>query len=446
MSSREVLTDRTNANTENSRILFSSCKGESHTAKAGFRQLARRLRTHNKTDSLDSKDDFTLRTLSSAAIVVFGNPQQKFTAAEFDTLKQYLGEGGSIAVLSSEGGEAQSNTNINYLIEEFGINVNSDCVVRPSHDKYLHPKEALITDGILNRDIATSLRGNAKAENKAPASASRQSGATREPFDGRGAAFVYTHGATLTVQKPSVPILATGQVAYPMHRSLGALWQGEAGGKLAVVGSAAMFDDKWLDSEDNSKIMDWLFRWLKPGSQMQLDLHDANEPNVLEPQHLPDTEVLAKGFRGCLQEGSQMPEDWRTLADSGLYSISTRMIPEVMSLYDKLGVKKSALTLIHPQFEAPLPPLQPAVFPPAIREPPPPALELFDLDDAFATDHERVGSLTNKCMDGGAADLEYFVQEGAHILGLQDRAHDAKAVLAEVLSQIVAYKMGDATL
>ena len=37
------------------------------------------------------------------------------------------------------------------------------------------------------------------------------------------------------------------------------------------------------------------------GSQLQLDIHDANEPNVLDPQHLPDTEVLAEDFRGCLQ-------------------------------------------------------------------------------------------------------------------------------------------------
>ena len=221
MSRREVLTDRTNANTDSSRILFSSCKGESHTAKAGFKQLARRLRTHNKTDSLESKDDFTLRSLSSAAIVMFGNPQQKFTAAEFDILKQYLGDGGSIAILSSEGGEARSNTNMNYLIEEFGINVNSDCVVRLSLDKYLHPKEALITDGILNRDIAASLKGTARAENKGSLPGSRRTAATREQFDGRGAAFVYSHGATLTVQKPSIPILATGQVAYPMHRPLG---------------------------------------------------------------------------------------------------------------------------------------------------------------------------------------------------------------------------------
>ena len=43
-----------------------------------------------------------------------------------------------------------------------------------------------------------------------------------------------------------------------------AVWTGERGGKLAVLGSAAMFDDKWLDVEDNAKVMDWLFRWLKP--------------------------------------------------------------------------------------------------------------------------------------------------------------------------------------
>lgn len=48
------------------------------------------------------------------------------------------------------------------------------------------------------------------------------------------------------------------------------------------------------------------------------------------------------------------------------------------------------------QFETPLPPLQPAVFPPALHEPPPPALELFDLDEAFAGQAVRLASLTNK--------------------------------------------------
>jgi hypothetical protein len=43
----------------------------------------------------------------------------------------------------------------------------------------------------------------------------------------------------------------------------------------------------------------------------------------------------------------------------------------------------SGLTLPKPQFECPRPPLRMATFPPDIRQPPPPALELFDLDECF---------------------------------------------------------------
>ena len=78
--------------------------------------------------------------------------------------------------------------------------------------------------------------------------------------------------------------------------------------------------------------------------------------------------------------------------DDGLFKFDTSLIPEAVSLYEKLAVKKAPLTLIPPQFETPLPPLQPAVFPPTIREPPPPALELFDLDENFAS--EQVTRMT----------------------------------------------------
>jgi len=49
-----------------------------------------------------------------------------------------------------------------------------------------------------------------------------------------------------------------------------------------------------------------------------------------------------------------------------------------------LNVKHEVLTLIPPQFETPMLGLQPAVFPPILRELPPPNLELFDLDEEFA--------------------------------------------------------------
>lgn len=221
MSSRGAFADRTNDNSDSSRILFSSCKGETHTAKNGFKQFSRRLRTLYKTNTLDSKDEFTLKSLSTAAAVVFGNPQQKFTAAEFEVVKSYIADGGSVIILGAEGGEERSGTNVNYLTEEFGINLNSDSVVRLSHHKYFHPKEALVTDGILNRDVASNIQAGSKGENRPPSAAQSSRGSRKEQYHGKGASFLYAHGATLTVQKPSVPILSTGRVTYPMHRPLG---------------------------------------------------------------------------------------------------------------------------------------------------------------------------------------------------------------------------------
>ena len=46
----------------------------------------------------------------------------------------------------------------------------------------------------------------------------------------------------------------------------GAVWGREGGGRIAVLGSAAMLGDTWLEREDNSRIMDFLFRWLRPVS------------------------------------------------------------------------------------------------------------------------------------------------------------------------------------
>ena len=75
-------------------------------------------------------------------------------------------------VMLSEGGEAKLGTNINFLLEEFGIALNngtctlicchvdltmtvvSDAVTRMAYYKFFHPKEALITTGVLNRELA----------------------------------------------------------------------------------------------------------------------------------------------------------------------------------------------------------------------------------------------------------------------------------------------------
>jgi len=72
-------------------------------------------------------------------LVIFGSPREKFSKPEFDALKNYLEDGGNIMVMFSEGGETKYNTNLNYLLEQYGVSVNNDSVVRTAFYKYFHP-------------------------------------------------------------------------------------------------------------------------------------------------------------------------------------------------------------------------------------------------------------------------------------------------------------------
>ena len=116
-----------------------------------------------------------------------------------------------------------------------------------------------------------------------------------------------------------------------------------------------------------------------------------------------------------------------------------------------MSVKHETLTLIPPQFETPMLGLTPATFPPILRELPAPNLELFDLDDEFASEkffyyikffynnffRVRLAQMTNKCTN---EHLEYFVKECGNILGVTDKVQNksnAKAIIRYVLEQLV---------
>ena len=44
---------------------------------------------------------------------------------QFDAIKKYIDNGGNVLVLMGEGGESKFDTNINFLLEDFGIMVNN---------------------------------------------------------------------------------------------------------------------------------------------------------------------------------------------------------------------------------------------------------------------------------------------------------------------------------
>jgi intraflagellar transport protein 52 len=48
------------------------------------------------------------------------------------------------------------------MLEQFGIFVNADAVIRKAFYKYLHPKEAFIGNGVLNKELVRVAKGEPK--------------------------------------------------------------------------------------------------------------------------------------------------------------------------------------------------------------------------------------------------------------------------------------------
>ena len=263
--------------------------------------------------------------------------------------------------------------------------------------------------------------------------------------------FVYPYGASLNVQRPAVPILSSGSISFPMNRPITAMWEadtvaaGSQRGRLVVVGSVEMFGDDWLDKEENGKICDMLFSWLL--NEVDLDMtSDRQDADLSDYSAVPNVEALSQSLKPCLQGMDDLPRDFTQLFDMNMFRFDTDLIPLTIKVYKQLGVPHETLTLIPPQFECPLPKLCAATFPPAMREPAPPALDQFDLDEHFAKEGLRLAQLTNKCTSG-EEDLEYYIAESGEILGvMQDLPfgeRSAKHILFHIFRQIVEFKKQD---
>lgn len=135
--------------TNNQNVLFNQSKEEMFSLTQGYKKFQRELKNWKIATN---REDITLERLASSRVFITVAPQKKFTSSELDAMKRYLTQmNGSLLLLLTEGGESKLNTNLNVLLDEFGINVNNDSIIRTSYFKYFNPKEALVPDGILNR-------------------------------------------------------------------------------------------------------------------------------------------------------------------------------------------------------------------------------------------------------------------------------------------------------
>lgn len=424
-------------------VLFDMSKKEQGNPSSNYKKLHRRIKQEYKVST--NKDIINLERLQVANLVIFAGPREMFTSDEFAAIKDYLNEGGSILFLVGEGGEGKSNTNVNYLLEEFGMSINSDAVVRTVYHKYHHPKECLITHGVLCQDLVRSASGEKKKEKEAADKLSLN--ITKEDHDvanigkdAGGLEFVFPYGATLNAQKPAIPVLSSGPISYPLNRPIAAVHNKAGMGRICVVCSVRMFDDEFLELEKNRQLIDTLVKWLLKLGDCDLSFPYGEEPELSEYHHIPHTQGLAMNLRSCLQENEPLPRDFTQLFDDSLFKFDTDLIPEGVKLYNQLGVKHEPLTLIPPQFETPMPALQPAVFPPCLREPPPPNLDLFDLDEQFASERVRLAQLTNKCTDD---DLDFYIRQAGEILGVSQKLGEkrsAKNILEYIFKELVGFK------
>lgn len=395
-----------------STILFDVSKNELFKITDGYREVHRLLK--NRWRVVNTKDTLNFESLSSTRLVVVAGPQEKFNEAEFNALRQFIDAGGNLLVLLGEGGESRFNTNINFLLEEYGIMINNDAVISTVYQKYFHPKECLIGD--IRPWTATEAR-QTKTQN-----------------------VLYTYGATLNVARPAVVMATTSSSSLPQQRPIAATYTNPRlkgnGGKIAVLGSVHLFSDLYIDKEANKQFLEQIIEYLtETKAAVVLDDHDLE---ISEYATVPNVMQLSEQLRVCLTESEEVPADWTTLYHTRLFNLDTNMIPKVLESFQELGVKHEPLKLIPPQFETPLPPLQVAVFPPLFRTLKPPPLELYDLDAEFSSEKNRLAQLTNRCNE---SDLEYYIIEAGHTLNIISQLKSFGGTNSDKAKQIVHFVM-----
>ncbi|KAF4721609.1 Intraflagellar transport protein 52 [Perkinsus olseni] len=221
----------------------------------------------------------TYDTLRGSNLVILPNPQCDFNLEEKDAVAKYINDGGSLLILSNEGGGDASGSINNILQDQYNININNDSLIRPvHHPMYHHPKEVIIT---VSGNIGSS--GN-------------KSVMTRRRSDDRHTSLciIYPFGATLSSCSSAPPrneratspsttgriLFHSGQLSYPMHRPLCLTTSSSSaaaaggGGKVCVLGSHMLFTDEYIHREDNLILADNIISFLVEGttSPQQPDL------------------------------------------------------------------------------------------------------------------------------------------------------------------------------
>ncbi|XP_017069634.1 intraflagellar transport protein 52 homolog [Drosophila eugracilis] len=423
-------------------ICFDTSKNERFQISDNYKMMHRKLKINWNVEQNDA--ELKKERLARVKVFVLAGPQDRFTEDEFEVLKHYVEvQGGSLLVLLGEGGEPEFNTNVNFFLEQYGIYINGDNVVRPHYYKNFHPKECIVGGGVVCESMWRHLL---------------KLDIEKVDYDFSDEKykihFQYPYGATLNVSEPANVLLTTGPVVYPFNRPLAGYFTNGNGGKILALGSGYIWHDKYLQDKTNDAIFEYLLK-LIGGDEINYSHLDFNDVELSDNKHFTDLAFLADMPKACLIDsiGTEMPTDFKQMFDMKLCALSNRLLKEVIDAYEQLHVKYEPLRIIKPQFEIPLPNLQLATFPPIFSEPPAPPLELYDLDETFSGARSQLAHMTGQCLQAlqskepqrralNQRELENYVKECARITAIVDDRQDmaAREILNIVARQIVSYR------
>jgi intraflagellar transport protein 52 len=343
------------------------------------------------------------------AIWFFG-PSRDLKHEELVDLEGFALDGGAVFLFAN-----QLPPLFDAFVKKYGVTL-VEPVISPAYITYIDPNHVSVQKGMVNKGLAQF---------------------TGDP----NSTFAYPNGYTMDLKPPSVPVLVSGQASYPIDRPIVSHAKiGEKGGSLTFCGSPHMFCDEWIKAEKNTQLLQFLAH-LSITGHTQLNQIDAEHPELTDRWYTPDTASMSEKLRSCIQESEKLRSNFKDNFEKGLFSMDLSFVAQTQTLAGTLGISNEPLEIVTPQFDTALPPMSAAVYPPQMRDPPGPVLELFDLDDAFASSKTRLAQLAQRAQPRNA---EKFTCQAAQILGIFSRLpaekQNGRAVLEYVFSQIVRWK------
>jgi intraflagellar transport protein 52 len=351
-----------------------------------------------------NKDPFTADVLKNVACLWIFQPRSDLTNDEVTVLKTYLEAGGNIIFSCAD----KCPPNFAAFIKSYGMTI-SEPVISPVYINYIDPRHVTVQQGVLNRAITEFIK-------------------VEQPT------FAYPNGYVLETSVPASPILSSGASSYPLNRPTIAVSRVKSG-TLTVIGCPLMFSDEWFRKENNEQLFQFLVNLIIT-KKAHLNKIDREHPEVTERICTPDVMVMSERLRSCIQEGEKLRPNFTDNFNKGLFKMDMSFVADSVSVANTLGVHDEQLDIVRPVFDTALPPLTPAVFPPQMRVPKDPVLELFDLNDIFASKTARLAMLAQKTPP---KNIEKFIIQVSKILNISQKLPAGKDSAKDVLEYVFKY-------